>query len=88
MDETKERGRKAIRADMVVKRHDLNQRQARALHFLFDHDDMHIRDLEARCPNVSRRTLQRDLQKMESLGLIDRRGAARQALYVLKEKEL
>ena len=88
MDETKERGRKAIRADMVVKRHDLNQRQARALHFLLDHDGMHIRDLEALCPQVNRRTLQRDLQSMEDRGLIERRGAARQALYTLKDMKL
>ena len=88
MDETKERGKKAIRAEIVVQRHDLNPRQARALHFLLEHDRMHIRDLEARCPNVNRRTLQRDLQKMEDLGLLVRTGAARQVLYTLKDKSL
>ena len=88
MDETKERGKKAIRAEMVVQRHDLNPRQARALHYLLEHDRMHIRDLEVRCPKVNRRTLQRDLQRMEDLDLITRTGAARQVLYTLKDKDL
>lgn len=85
MRETVERGKNAMRADLVVKEHALNARQSVALDFLLDHDEMHIRDLEALCPNVNRRTLQRDLQKLEDLGLIDRKGAARQSLYVLKD---
>ena len=49
---------------------------------------MHISDLESLCPGVNRRTLQRDLQRMEDLGLVARKGAARRSLYVLKEKGL
>ena len=88
MRETVERGKKAMRADLIVKQQELNARQAEALGFLLDHDEMHIRDLEAMCPDVNRRTLQRDLRKMEDLGLIDRKGAARQSLYVVKDKWL
>lgn len=85
MREMVERGKHAMRADLLAKEHALNERQSIALNFLLDHDEMHIRDLEALCPNVNRRTLQRDLQKLEDLGLIDRQGAARQSLYVLKD---
>ena len=86
--ETREHGETAIRTDVLAKQHGLSDRQALALGFLFDHDEMHIRDLEALCPGVERRTLQRDLRKMEDLGLIGRKGAARQSLYILKKKGL
>lgn len=85
MREMVERGKRAMRADLVVKERALNARQSMALSFLLDRGEMHIRDLGALCPNVTRRTLQRDLQKLEDLGLIDRTGAARQSLYVLKD---
>lgn len=88
LGEVAERGKKAMKADLIAQQHQLNQRQAKALRFLLDHDEMHIRDMEALCPGVNRRTLQRDLQQMEDLGLVGRKGAARQSLYVLKGKDL
>jgi len=88
MHETVERGKKAMRADLLVKHHELNERQAKVLGFLLDHEQMHIRDLAALCPGVNRRTLQRDLRKMEEAGLIGQKGAARQSLYALKAKVL
>jgi len=39
-----------------------------------DKGEIHIKDLESSCPNVNRRTLQRDLRKLEELGLIQRKG--------------
>ena len=88
MHEVAERGKKAIRTDLLAKEYDLNERQSRALDFFIDHEEMHVRNLEELCPGVNRRTLQRDLRKMEELGLLRRKGAARQSLYVLKEKLL
>jgi len=88
MREVAERGKKTIRADLIVREYELNDRQAKALGLLLDKGEMHIRDLEASCPNVNRRTLQRDLQRMEELGLVRRKGAARQSFYVPGEKLL
>jgi len=88
LHEVSERGKKAIKADLIAKQHELNERQTKALRFLLDHAEMHIRDMEALCPGVNRRTLQRDLRQMEDLGLVGRKGAARQSLYVLKGKGL
>jgi len=88
MHETVERGKKAIRADLLAKHHDLNERQTKVLGFLFDHEQIRIRDAGVLCPGVNRRTLQRDLREMEELGLVGQKGAARQSLYVLKEKAL
>jgi len=88
LHEVSERGKKAMRADLIAKQHELNERQTKALRFLLDHAEMHIRDMEGLCPGVNRRTLQRDLQQMEDLDLVGRKGAARQSLYVLKGKGL
>ncbi len=88
LSEVTDRGKKAMKADLVVRQHAFNERQAKVLYFLLDHDEMHIRDMEALCPDVNRRTLQRDLQQMEDIGLIGRKGAARQSLYFLKGKGL
>ena len=88
LGEVSDRGKKAIKADLIAKKHELNERQAKGLRFILDHDKMHIRDMEALCPGVNRRTLQRDLGQMEDKGLVGREGAARQSLYLLKDKAL
>jgi cell filamentation protein, protein adenylyltransferase len=88
MRETVERGKQAMRTDLIVRRHELNERQAKALRFLLDHDEMRLQDLEDLCSKVNRRTLQRDLQKMVKLDIIDRKGAARQVHYALKKRGL
>lgn len=84
LQEVSERGKKAMKANLIARQHELNERQTKALRFLLDHAEMHIRDMEGMCPGVNRRSLQRDLQRMEDLGLIGRKGAARQSLYMLK----
>jgi Fic family protein len=86
MREVVERGKRTIRVDLTVKKHGLNERQAKALTLILDKGEIHIKDLESSCPDVNRRTLQRDLQRLEELGLIQRKGAARQSFYMLGEK--
>lgn len=88
LGEVSERGKKAMKADLIARQHELNERQSKALRFLLSHAEMHIRDMEGMCPGVNRRTLQRDLLQMEDLGLVGRKGAARQSLYILKGKGL
>ncbi len=88
MREVTDRGRNAIRSDLLVRQHELSERQAAALRFLLDHEEMRIRDFAALCPEATKRTLQRDLQKMEDLQIIARRGAARRSVYVLRGNAL
>jgi Fic family protein len=88
MREVTERGKKAMRRDLAVKEYDLNDRQSAALGYLVSHDELRIDDLESLYPDVTRRTLQRDISKMEELGLVRRRGAARRAHYILGKKML
>ena len=86
MQEMVDRGKGAIRSDLIVKQYGLKERQAKALSFFLENDEMHMRDMEALCPKVNRRTLQRDLQQMEELGIIKRKGVARKSYYVLEKK--
>jgi Fic family protein len=88
MREVMTRGKRAMRRDLAVRKHDLNNRQAKALGYLVGHDEMRIQDLEGLCPDVTRRTLQRDLEQLEQLGLVVRRGAGRRSCYALGNKML
>jgi len=76
MDEVTLRGRRAIRADVLAKEHGLNQRQAAAARFLLEHGQMAIRDYEELCPEVNRRSLQRDLKDLLDKGILSESGVA------------
>ena len=68
--EVKDRGEQAIRKDMIVKQHNLSDRQALAISHILEHGSLTIQDYERLCPEVNRRTLQRDLKAMADRGLI------------------
>jgi Fic family protein len=74
MIEVRERGEQAIRRDILVKKHRLNDRQAKAIRFLMENNEMAIQDYENLCPEVARRTLQRDLKGLVEKGLVDDMG--------------
>jgi predicted HTH transcriptional regulator len=75
MVELRERSEQVIRRDVLVKRHALNERQAKALSHLIQHGKLTIQDFDALCPTVNRRSLQRDLKGMLDKNLIVKVGA-------------
>ena len=83
MHETVERGKRAMRADLVARDHTLNERQSMALNFLLDHGSLAIQDYEALCPDTHRRTLQRDLKRLVEKGVFDVEGATNRLRYRL-----
>ena len=83
MIEVRERGEQVILRDVLVRRHGLNERQARALGLLMKRDSVHISELEELCPGVTRRTLQRDLNALIELTLVQLKGSAQQSNYEL-----
>ena len=83
MIEVKQRGEQVIRRDVLVQKHGLNKRQGKALDLLMEKDLMHISELEEICPEVTRRTLQRDLNNLIELNLVRLKGSARQSNYEL-----
>ena len=83
MDEVTERGKRAIKADVLAKQHGLNTRQMAALRFLLEHGKMTIRDYEVLCPESHRRSLQRDLKKLLEVRLVTASGSTNQQEYKL-----
>jgi Fic family protein len=81
--EVKERGEIAIRTDVIAKTHRLNVRQEAAIKHLFESPTLDIRTFETLFPFLSRRSLQRDLEQLESKGLVRHEGATNNLVYRL-----
>jgi predicted transcriptional regulator len=81
MVEIKERGEQVIRRDVLVQKHSLNERQAKALDLLMKKGAIHISEVEEIYSGVTRRTLQRDLNNLIELHLVRLKGSARQSNY-------
>lgn len=75
LTEVKERGQAAIRAHVAIRHHGLNDRQGYVLDQVLAHGRITLADLEERFPDVTRRTLQRDLRNMVDQGLLLERGS-------------
>jgi Fic family protein len=73
--EVKEKGEQAIRRDVLIQQHGLNERQGKALGLLLQQGRFTVQDFEAVCPNVNRRSLQRDLKNMLEKRVIAEVGA-------------
>jgi Fic family protein len=83
LDEVKARGQRAIRRDLLARKHRLSDRQALALGHVLDAGRLTIQELEALCPGVQRRTLQRDLRGLVQKGLLAPRGRTNRLEYVV-----
>ena len=84
MIEVKKRGEQVIRRDILVKKHNLNERQAKALGFMMVHGKLTIQDFKGLCCDVNRRSLQRDLKGMLDKELISSAGSTNQLVYVIR----
>ena len=84
MIEVKERGELIIRRDVLTQKHNLNERQIKAIEYLLQHDGLTIQNYEALCPEVNRRSLQRDLKTLIEKELIESEGATNQLVYLLR----
>lgn len=84
MVEVKERGEQVIRRDVLTQKHNLNERQAKAIEYLLQYGRLTIQDYEVLCPEVNRRSLQRDLKIMIEKELIDAEGATNQLVYLVR----
>ena len=83
--EVRERGEQAIRRDVLIKEHGLSDRQAKAIGHILEHVSLTIQDFERLCPEVHRRSLQRDLKAMLDMELLVSEGATNRLVYRMKE---
>jgi len=84
MVEVRQRGEQVIRRDVLSRKHGLNDRQIKAVGFILEHGRLNIQDFEELCPEVDRRSLQRDLKAMMEKGILEPKGATHQQEYRLK----
>jgi Fic family protein len=85
LTEVRERGEQAIRRDVIVKEQRLSDRQAKAISHIMENGSLAIQDFEHLCPDVNRRSLQRDLRVMADMGLLVSEGATNKLVYRMKE---
>jgi Fic family protein len=81
--EVRQRGEQAIRRDVLAKQQGLSDRQAKALQHIQENGSLTIQEFERLCPEINRRTLQRDLKAMVNKGLLVSEGATNQLIYRL-----
>jgi Fic family protein len=84
LEEVKACGTVAIKRDILTKTHRLNARQAEAIEYLLRESSIDIRIFQTLCPDVTRRTLQRDLSMLLAKGLIRQTGETNRLGYQLK----
>jgi len=82
--EVRQRGEQVIRRDVLVKQHGLSDRQAKAVQHILESGSLTIQEFERLCPEVNRRTLQRDLKVLVNKGLLLSEGATNQLIYRIK----
>jgi len=81
LDEVKTRGERAIRQDVIARRHGLSERQALAIGRVLEQGLLTIGDFERLCPEAHRRTLQRDLSQLVEKALLRQTGATNRLHY-------
>lgn len=71
MEDTVQRGTRAITTDVMAKQFKLNERQSLVIAHLLEQESITIGEFEQLCPEANRRTLQRDLKRMIELGAVE-----------------
>ena len=86
MQEIKLLGETVIKADIISKKYKLSPRQQIALQEIFQNKELTIKKYEELCPDVNRRTLQRELKQMLEQGIILSKGATHHIIYKIAKK--
>ena len=71
MREVTQRGQQSIKRDVLVKQFRLNTRQSVVVDLIIEQGKVAISELESHFPDVSRRTLQRDLKQLVEKGICE-----------------
>lgn len=83
MDELTERGKRVIKAAIMVAKYGLNARQKALVLCLMEQPEADLQTFQAISPDVPRRTLQRDLQQAVARGVLLASGATHRKRYRL-----
>ena len=86
LTEVRERGEEAIRRDVIVNKHNLSERQSKAISYIQEHGSLTIQEFERINSGINRRSLQRDLKDLVEKGLLISEGATNKMFYRMKEQ--
>lgn len=83
--EIKDLGKQAIKQSLLTKQYHLSKRQKLAIDYMTTEGSLTIQQFEKIYPDVSRRTLQRELRDLIDKGLVISSGATSNLIYQLKD---
>lgn len=86
LQEVKLLGKQAIEQDVLIKKHRLSDRQKLAIEYISRHGGISIQQFEDICPDVTRRTLQRELKELLDKDILCTTGATSNLLYEMNSK--
>ena len=84
--EIKDLGKQAIKQSLLMKEHHFSERQRLAIDHMTTEGSLSIQQFEKMCPDVTRRTLQRELKDLIDKGLVISSGATSNLIYQLTEE--
>ena len=88
LQEVKLLGKQAIEQDVLIKKHRLSDRQKLAIEYISKHGRISIQQFEDICPDVTRRTLQRELKELLDKNILCTTGATSNLLYEMNSKSI
>lgn len=84
--EIKDLGKQVIRQSISMKEYHLSERQKLAVNYMAVEGQISIQQFEKICPNITKRTLQRELKDLIDKDLVVSRGATTSLVYSLKNR--
>jgi Fic family protein len=81
LEEAQAEGERVMKVQALGERHNLSPRQLAILEGVLEHSRLASNELATLFPNISRRTLQRDLRLLLALNLLTSEGATNQLFY-------
>lgn len=86
LQEIKTIGKQAIKQDILAKQYQLSDRQKLVIEYITKQGSITIHQLENICPDVTRRTLQRDLKELVDKNILNTVGATTNLSYELRNR--
>jgi|SRR3990167_1180045 len=87
LQEVKTLGKVAIEQSIFIKNHHLSDRQKLAIEYISKQGEMNIQQFEKICPDVTRKTLQRDLNELIEKKILKTIGATSNLIYKIQKKK-
>lgn len=86
LQEVKTLGKEVIEKDILIKKYHLSKRQKLIIEYITKYGSITIKEFEKMCPDVTRRTLQRELKGLVNKGILKSSGSTSSMIYEMQEQ--